>query len=417
MKSLHVGMALSSLRGGGAERVTLMLANALIERGHRVDLFLAQCRGAYREGVPQGVRLYYPGRWKADRGLLRHCEDRGIAAASMGVSPVSAARAWLALRRRRPGIRIRPGSAYYALGVAAYLREARPDALLSALPMANAAAVLGMELANAQIPLVIGLHYLVGLTYTEEQLARARALYPIASAFAAVSQEVAADASERLSVDPARVSVVRNGLPIGEIRRMSEDAPSHEWFNDDGPPVILTVGSDEPRKDHATLIKAFGIVRREREARLIIMGESLQDYKRRLFSIARERGAERDLAFLDFDENPYRFMRKAAAFVLSSWREAFPTVLIESMACGTPVVSTDCPAGPSEILGGGKWGTLAPMSDPPALARAIIAALDGDAPAAEEAKRRAEDFDERRMAADYESLLARLTEGASEGSG
>lgn len=410
MKSLRVGMALSSLRGGGAERVTLTLANALIERGHQVDLFLAQCRGPYRKGVPQGVRLRYPGRWKADCSLLRHCEERGIDVESMGVSPVSAARAWLELRRRRPGIRIRPGSAYYALGVAAYLREAQPDALLSALPMANAAAALGLELANARTPLVIGLHYLIGLTYTYEQLTRARALYPRASAFAAVSQEVADDASERLSVDPARFRVVYNGLPIGEIRRMSEDAPPFEWFNDGGPPVILTVGSDEPRKDHAGLVEAFGIVRREREARLVIMGESPPAYKRRLFSIARERGAERDLAFLDFDENPYRSMRKAAVFVLSSWREAFPTVLIEAMACGTPIVSADCPAGPSEILGGGKWGTLAPMSDPPALARALIAALDGVAPAADEAQRRAEDFDERRMAADYESLFAQLAQ-------
>ena len=417
MKSLHVCMALSSLRGGGAERVTLTLANALIERGHRVDLFLAQCRGAYREGVPQGVRLYYPGRWKADRSLLRHCEERGIAAASMGVSPASAARAWLALRRRHPGIRIRPGSAYYALGVAAYLRAARPDALLSALPMANAAAVLGMELANAQIPLVIGLHYLVGLAYTEEQLARARALYPRASAFAAVSTAVAADASERLGIEYERIHAIYNGLPIGKIQRMSEDAPPREWFNDGAPPIILTVGSDAPLKDHPTLVKAFGLVRREREARLAIMGSSPRNYKTRLLSIAREHGAERDVTFADFDENPYRHMRRAAVFALSSWWEAFPTVLIEAMACGTPVVSTDCPTGPSEILGGGKWGTLAPVSDPPALARAIIAALDGDAPSAEEAKRRAEDFDERRMAADYEALFARLTEGAGEGSG
>lgn len=417
MKSLHVGMALSSLRGGGAERVTLTLANALIERGHRVDLFLAQCRGAYREGIPQGVRLYYPGRWKADRGLLRHCEERGIAAASMGVSPASAARAWLALRRRRPGIRIRPGSAYYALGVAAYLREARPDALLSALPMANAAAVLGMELANAQIPLVIGLHYLVGLAYTEEQLARARALYPKASAFAAVSTAVAADASERLGIESERIHAIYNGLPIGKIQRMSEDAPPREWFNDGGPPIILTVGSDAPLKDHPTLVKAFGLVRREREARLAIMGGSSRNYKTSLLSIAREHGAEQDVTFADFDENPYRHMRRAAVFALSSWWEAFPTVLIEAMACGTPVVSTDCPTGPSEILGGGKWGTLAPVSDPPALARAIIAALDGNAPPVEEAKRRAEDFDERRMAADYEALFARLTEGAGEGSG
>ena len=417
MKSLHIGMALSSLRGGGAERVTLTLANALIERGHRVDLFLTQCRGAYREGVPQGVRLYYPGRWKADRGLLRHCEERGIAAASMGVSPASAARAWLALRRRHPGIRIRPGSAYYALGVAAYLRAARPDALLSALPMANAAAVLGMELANAQIPLVIGLHYLVGFAYTEEQLARARALYPKASAFAAVSTAVAADASERLGIESERIHAIYNGLPIGKIQRMSEDAPPCEWFNDGGPPIILTVGSDAPLKDHPTLVKAFGLVRREREARLAIMGSSPRNYKTSLLSIAREHGAEQDVTFADFDENPYRHMRRAAVFALSSWWEAFPTVLIEAMACGTPVVSTDCPTGPSEILGGGKWGTLAPVSDPPALARAIIAALDGDAPAVEEAKRRAEDFDEHRMAADYETLFARLTEGAGEGSG
>ena len=409
-RKLHIGLALSSLRGGGAERVTLTLANALIERGHRVDLFLAQCNGAHRDGVPERLRLFYPGRWKADRSLLRRCRERGIAAKALGVNPVAAARAWLGLRRRHPGIRIRPGSAYYALGVAAYLRESRPDALLSALPMANAAALLGAELANARTPLIIGLHYLVGLTYTEEQLARARALYPQASAFAAVSQAVADDASERLGIGPARFHVIRNGLPIQEIRRMSEGAPSYEWFADGGPPVILTVGSDEPRKDHGTLMEAFGLVRREREARLVIMGDSSQDYKRRLVAIAERFGAERDAAFLDFDENPYPAMRRAAVFVLSSWREAFPTVLIEAMACGTPVVSADCPSGPHEILGGGKWGTLAPMRDPPALARAIVAALDGAAPAIDEAGRRADDFDAERMAADYEALFARLAE-------
>ena len=409
-KPLHICLALSSLRGGGAERVTLTLANALIERGHRVDLFLAQCNGAYRSGVPAGLRLYYPGRWKADRGLLRRCRERGITAEALGVNPVAAARTWLALRRRHPGIRIRPGSAYYALGVAAYLREARPDALLSALPMANAATLLGAELANARTPIAIGLHYLIGHTYTEEQLSRARALYPQASAFAAVSQAVADDASERLGIEPTRFHVIRNGLPIGEIRRLSEEEPPHEWFADGGPPVILTVGSDEPRKDHETLMEAFGVVRREREARLVIMGDSSQDYKRRLLSIAARYGAERDAAFLDFDENPYRAMRRAAAFVLSSWREAFPNVLIEAMACGTPVVSADCPSGPREILGGGKWGTLAPMRDPQALARAIASALDGDAPSTDAAARRAEDFSVARMAADYEALFARLAE-------
>ena len=414
-RKLHIGLALSSLRGGGAERVTLTLANALIERGHRVDLFLAQCNGAHRDGVPESLRLFYPGRWKADRSLLRRCRERGITAKALGVNPAAAARAWLALRRRHPGIRIRPGSAYYALGVAAYLREARPDALLSALPMANAAALLGAELANARTPLIIGLHYLLGRVYTEEQLARARALYPQASAFAAVSQAVADEASERLGIDPARFHVIRNGLPIEKIRRLSEAEPSCEWFTDGGPPVILTVGSDEPLKDRPTLVKAFGLVRREREARLVIMGGGSQDYRRGLFSIAARFGAEKDLAFLDFDENPYPAMRRAAALALSSWHEAFPTVLIEAMACGTPVVSTDCPFGPREILGGGEWGTLAPVSDPPGLARAIAAALDGDAPSVDEAARRAEDFDERRMAADYEELFARLAEEGSEG--
>ena len=416
-KPLHICLALSSLRGGGAERVTLTLANALIERGHRVDLFLAQCNGAYRSGVPKGLRLYYPGRWKADHDLLRRCRERGIEVDAMNVNPAAAARAWLALRRRCPGVRIRPGSAYYALGVAAYLREARPDALLSALPMSNAATLLGAEIANVRTPIAIGLHYLIGLTYTEEQLARAWALYPRASAFAAVSQAVADDASERLGIEPTRFHVIRNGLPIDEIRRLSEEEPPSEWFTDGGPPVILTVGSDEPRKDHETLMEAFALVRRERDARLVIMGDSSRDYKRRLLSIAERYGAERDAAFLDFDENPYPAMRRAAAFVLSSWREAYPTVLIEAMACGTPVVSADCPVGPREILGGGEWGTLAPMRDPQALARAIVSALDGNAPSTDKAARRAEDFSVDRMAADYEALFARLAEedGASSG--
>ena len=198
---------------------------------------------------------------------------------------------------------------------------------------------------------------------------------------------------------------IYNPKPLAEIRRLAEDEPDHPWFGDGGPPIVLTVLRKASQIDWATLTAAFGDARHEAQARLAILGSLSEEYRARIVELAGSLGVVEDIAFFGFDENPYRYMGRASLFVLSSRWEGLPNVLIEALACGTPVVSTDAPYGPAEILGNGRWGRLTPVGDAPALAQAIVDSLEGDRPPAEALRRRAGDFSAERAVAAYESLF------------
>ena len=148
------------------------------------------------------------------------------------------------------------------------------------------------------------------------------------------------------------------------------------------------------------------MARREVDSRLVILGRLSAPYRARLKSLARGLGVEGTLGFVDFDENPYRYMRRAGLFALSSRSEGLPTVILEALACGTPVVSTDTPCGPREILG--EWGDLPPVGDAPALARALVATLRGERPTEEALRARAADFSPEKAADAYVALFEEL---------
>jgi glycosyltransferase involved in cell wall biosynthesis len=162
----------------------------------------------------------------------------------------------------------------------------------------------------------------------------------------------------------------------------------HPWFGADQPPVILAVGRPGRQKDFPTLVRAFAQVRRQRPVRLMIIGEvSLADKNRVdkakkvgraavLTGLAEELGVADDVSLAGYQSNPPAYMSRAGVFVLSSRFEGFPNVLLEAIAAGCPVVSTDCPSGPSEILDDGLFGALVPVGDADAMARAIAATLD-----------------------------------------
>src|SRR3546814_17554310 len=124
----------------------------------------------------------------------------------------------------------------------------------------------------------------------------------------------------------------------------------------------------KPQKDFPTLLKAFALLRQEHPAKLIILGDGAG--KEGLEALAETLGIRADVAFPGYVANPYAYFRHASLFVLSSAWEGLPNVLIEAMASGCPVVSTDCPTGPSEILDGGPFGRLVAVGDYDALAKA-----------------------------------------------
>src|SRR5262249_43075680 len=146
----------------------------------------------------------------------------------------------------------------------------------------------------------------------------------------------------------------------------------HPWFRPSAPPVVLGAGRLHAQKDFPTLLRAFAQVRAKREARLMILGEAkCAEYRTELMALAAQLGIADDVMLPGFVANPFAYMARAAVFVLSSAWEGLPTVLIEALASGCPVVSTACPSGPREILENGKYGPLVPVGDDTALANAI----------------------------------------------
>ncbi len=408
---LHVCVTMTSLAGGGVERNILRLARSLIERGHRVDLVIPRFAGDYLAAIPGGMRVWRARIPGTDKTFLRKVQRAGIEVEAMTVNPVGAARDWLALARKHPGIPVIRGggmrSIYpYAHVLARYLREERPDVLVSAHMGPNAIAVCATELTGRAVPTVITVRNNVGAGYAPHWLAAARTLYPLADAVVSVSRGVAESVRRFVGVDAGRVHAIYNPIPAESIWRLAQDEVTHPWFAGSGPPVILSVGREAPQKDYPTLVEAFGLARREAAARLVILGKLSAPYRQRLQSLARGHGAEEDLGFVDFDENPFRYMRRAGLLALSSRWEGLPTVVIEALACGTPVVSTDTPYGPREILGG--WGELPPVGDAPALALALVATLRGARPTEEALRARAAEFSDDKAADAYVALFEKL---------
>ena len=404
----HVGFLLTSVNGAGAERAMLNLAAALIARGHRADLVVPRFAGDYRAAIPGGMRVYRARIPGTDRKLLQTVQRSGVQAEAMAVNPLGVARSWLALGRKGLHLPVRRRHRVYAYAtmIARYVREVRPHLLVSALPGADAAAVCAAELMERAIPVVVTVHLDVAADYAPEWLAASGTLYPLADAVVAVSRGVAESVRRSLGVDAERVSAIYNPIPADSIRRLAQEEVTHPWFADGESPVVLSVGREAPQKDHPTLVEAFGLARREVDARLVILGQLSAPYRARLRSLARGLGVEGDLGFVDFDENPYRYMRRAGLLALSSHREALPTVILEALACGTPVVSTDSPCGPREILGG--WGDLPPVGDAPALARALAKTLRGARPSEEALRARAADFSPEKAADAYVALFEKL---------
>lgn len=171
------------------------------------------------------------------------------------------------------------------------------------------------------------------------------------------------------------VVTIHNPIDIETVQEKAREPVVHPWF-DDAIPVVIGVGRLVPTKDFATLIKAFAELRQKREARLVILGEGPE--RPALQQLVKDLNLEESVWLPGFMTNPFRYVARSSIFVLSSRWEGFGNVLVEALACGTPVISTDCPGGPSEILEGGKWGHLVPVGDHEALAKAMLDTLNDE---------------------------------------
>lgn len=340
MQRQHVSIFLPSLAGGGAERAITIVANGLAARGIDVSLVLGTASGPYVGMVQPDVRVVDLGTSSMPRALPR---------------------------------------------LASYLRAARPDAVLAAMSHVNVVAALAHRLARSPARLVLSERAHLGSVFGEYRNLRMRMTrtlmrltYPWAHQVIAVSDGVAQDLPSHVPVPRERIVTVYNPIIDETLRRQADAPPAHPWLADSEFPVVLAAGRLIAQKDFATLVRAFAQVRRQRPARLLILGEG--ELREPLLALAAQLGIAADVALPGFEANPFAAMRAARLFVLSSRFEGLPGVLIQAMACGTPVVSTDCPSGPREILEDGRWGALVQVGNADALALAMGAALDDASP-------------------------------------
>lgn len=324
-----------NLNGGGAEKMAVLAANAFADMGVQVQLVLMQNRGVYFDLVSRRVEIV----------LLE----------SFGY-----------LRAVLPFMR--------------YLRRERPDGVLAYMPPSNCVATLANRLTGRRARVVVTEHN----TYRMDRVAphplknalikysMAHYIYPLADAISCVSQGASRDLEEYAGYRPGRVVTVYNPVVSPDLPQLAQQPAAHPWL-DGSHEVVIAVGRLSRQKNLPLLLHAFAKLRTVRASRLLLLGEGEQ--RAELEQLVSSLGLEDAVELPGFIPNPYACMKHAQLFVLSSDWEGLPSVLIEALALGVPVVATDCPSGPREILKGGAYGTLVAPGDVDALAAAMEQAL------------------------------------------
>ena len=334
---MRIGIFIASLHGGGAEKSSIELANAFCKRGHDITIVTAVSGGPCRSQVSDGVTL----------------------------TELGASRVVFSIRR-----------------LCSFLRNAELDVLITVMTHCNIAGVVGVKLSGVSTKLIVTER----ATYSQFMKSKfglknliihslVKPCYSLADSIVAVSGGVKKDLVSVFSLDPNHIRVIYNGMDLERIERLASEEISVDLsaFSH----VILGVGRLSIEKGFDSLIRSFSQIKklpRFSRACLIILGSGPLEVSLR--NLAKSEGVFDAVIFLGYVENPYRYMRIADVFVLSSTTEGLPNVLVQALVCGCKVVSTDCPSGPREILSGGRFGNLVFDNRPEFLVEGMINAID-----------------------------------------
>ena len=334
----RIALFVPYLGGGGAERVMQILACELAKLGYSVDLVLASATGEYIEELDERINIV-----DLDAKRVASCIP----------------------------------------GLIRYFRYQRPDALLATVLHANLAALIAAIASRTSARIVVretnsplGETSLPKSRWQRFQNLLARLLYRRADQVVVSCESLVPQIISSRSVPAQKVARIYNPVQVEIIKEKAQQSSGHRWLDQREAPVILAAGRLVPQKDFPTLIEAFSIVRRELSARLIILGDG--QLRAELTKFAESLGIKDDVDFPGFASNPYAFMSRASVFASSSLWEGLPNSLLEALALGVPIVSTDCETGPREILRDGADGILVPVGDVSRFAEGLYTALSAD---------------------------------------
>lgn len=331
--SKHIAVLLNDFSGTGVPRVSLRLAEGLHALGHDVDVLVLNPRGPMLKQVSASIRIV----------------------------PLDVSRAITAMPK-----------------LSTYLRANNPDALIAAEDQLGVIAAAACVVSRSRSRLLVTSH----VPYSSTGLARGlkgwalvtalRVLWRRIDTFATVSAGLADDMAQVTGLPRSEIRVVHNAV-VREVDIARHPEPSIHPFFQSGAKVIVGIGSLHRRKGFHDLIEAVRIVSHKEDVRLIILGEGREREALQRQIAERDLSARIDLA--GYCDDPFPFLRTADVFVLPSYFEGLPTVLIEALACGCPCVATDCVAGPREILEEGAYGQLVEVGNCEAMAASILDTL------------------------------------------
>ena len=388
MKRIDILFYLYGMDGGGAERHVLYLLQRLDRARFSPRLFLKTADGPYLKDIPKDVPV--------ERLYRSFAEER---------------RAYTYLKDVR------------LIGVfARYLNRRPPDLVYCRMYSSATVAGLAIRCSGKNIPMIAseGIYPSVGIVpdlgrFPSLRLPIVKKVQrDISSLIVCPAAAMAEDGVSFYGCPREKIRIIPNGVDLDLLARRKSEAPSHPWAQEEKP-LIVAMGRLCHQKGFDVLLDAFSLVARDVPgARLLVLGKgedraALSD-KAKAMSIADR------VDFPGWLQNPHAVVARATAFVLSSRYEGFPNALLEAMALGVPVVSTDCPSGPREILEGGA-GFLVPVEDSAAMARALGDLL-ADTDLRTEVTRRgreriADRYSLEGMVSAYESLVEEVVSGVA----
>lgn len=333
--SVRLALFMPSFEGGGAERVMISLANEIARRGYVVDLVVLNSIGPYRRYVSEAVRI-------------------------VSLNAPRARSAGVSLWR--------------------YVRSSRPTVVLATLRASILLITLVRWIARLRTKIVVRQASVIEDPAGPLEVLRFYLMYlPVfyrkADKFIALSNDVACTMRSRLRVRNKEIRVIHNpafiesNLTDGDLSSATVDGVVRE----NNVPVIVMIGSLKPQKDYPSFLRAFRLVRDVVKCRVVILGDG--PLRESLESIIRELDLGRDVLLPGFVDDPLSYLMDADLFVHSAKYEGFGNVIVEALSVGLPIVATDCPGGPREILDNGRYGVLVPVGDVERMAEEILSAL------------------------------------------